>query len=575
MRDGETCLRSTSVYVTCLSGPAASPEYIRRDIDVWRSSGVIGRWGGFELAVKERPYAPEYGPSRQPPIRPNNDSAPVCCLCPAMSSRAPYMGLRGRALRIAQIAAVVIPGFTLFGYNQSGLGPLATLQSFVSVFPQVDTLNTAGGATSLYATRKGGVIASFQVGALFGALSCLLLEGDRLGRRKTIALGAVFTIIGQVLQVSSYGLIQFVIGRVLLGFGVGEISVAVPIWLAECSSASHRGRDVITTGIAICLGYALSNWLDLAFYFIPDSTLEWRLPLAVSISLSLVVICSVFFLPESPRWLVSVGRVQHATSTLAALKDLPEDDPAIRSEIAQIESAIEGVAVQKASLWEMFSKDDNERLFYRFCLCIALQFFQQACGGTLISVYASTIFQENLGLDPIVAKVLAASALTWKFLCCFLAFFAIDRLGRRTVFMISGTGMSLSMASLAVSSSFPSTNYGASIASAFFIFTFNLFYPFGFLGGNFLYCTEVAPVRLRVAMNSLSTANHWLWNFAVTMVTPVAIATIGYRYYIIYAIISALIPIVVFFFYPETMNRYVLLSICCSPSERANAPVGI
>ncbi|TGJ78559.1 hypothetical protein E0Z10_g10208 [Xylaria hypoxylon] len=55
-------------------------------------------------------------------------------------------------------------------------------------------------------------------------------------------------------------------------------------------------------------------------------------------------------------------------------------------------------------------------------------------------------------------------------------------------------------------------------------------------------------------MNSVSTANHWLWNFVVTMVTAVALSTIGYRYYAIYAVISALIPIVVFFLYPETMN---------------------
>ncbi|KAI0530270.1 general substrate transporter [Xylaria digitata] len=388
-----------------------------------------------------------------------------------------------------------------------------------------------------------------------GARSCLCL-GDRLGRRKTILLAIVLTIIGQVLQVASYHLIQFVTGRIILGFGVGEISVIVPVWLAECSSAAHRGRDVITTGIAMCPGYALSNWLDLGFYFIRNSTLQWRLPLAVSSLLSLAVAASILFLPESPRWLISVGKVTQATSSLAALRDLPEDDLAIRTKVAQMESAIEvAVDQRKVSLMDMFSKDDQERLFYRFCLCFALQFFQQACSGTLISVYASTIFEENLGLSTVVAKVLAASALTWKFLCCFLAFFAIDRLGRRTVFMISGAGMALSMASLAVSSSFPSTNYGASITSAFFIFIFNVFYPFGFLGGNFLYCTEVAPARLRVAMNSISTANHWLWNFAVTMITPVALSTIGYRYYVIYAVISALIPIIVFFSYPETMNR--------------------
>lgn len=62
-------------------------------------------------------------------------------------------------------------------------------------------------------------------------------------------------------------------------------------------------------------------------------------------------------------------------------------------------------------------------------------------------------------------------------------------------------------------------------------------------------------MRLRVAMSAISTANHWLWNFVVVMITPVALETIGYRYYIVYTVISACIPIAVYFFYPETMNR--------------------
>lgn len=139
-------------------------------------------------------------------------------------------------------------------------------------------------------------------------------------------------------------------------------------------------------------------------------------------------------------------------------------------------------------------------------------------------------------------------------MCSFIAFFAIDRLGRRKIFMISGTGMSVCMMVLAITNSFDN-NYHASIVSAVFIFLFNSFYPVGFLGGNFLYCTEVAPMRLRVAMSAISTANHWLWNFVVTMITPVALDTIGYQYYIMYAVISACIPFAVYFFYPETMNR--------------------
>lgn len=464
-------------------------------------------------------------------------------------------GLTGKTLSIAQIVLIVAPAFFIFGYNQAGVGPLATLQSWVHLFPELDTVNTSGALKSSHSTSKGAVIAAFQIGALIGALSCTLIS-ERIGRRKTIFIGAILSIVGQLLQVSAYKVVQFSIGRIILGMGVGQFSVAVPVWQSECSSAKNRGQHVIMDGIFICLGYSLCNWIDFGFTHLPsNNTGQWRGPLAVSFFPSLVILFSVFFLPESPRWLVRVNRIEEATGNLAAFKGTTCDDEMVISEIAGIELSLEATAKSKSAIREMFSKNDDERLLYRFGLCIVLQFFQQMCGGNLISVYASTIFKENLGMSSSLSSILAASALTWKFLCCFIAFFAVDRLGRRALFIISGTGMAICMAAMAITTSFGSENKQASIASAVFIFMFNCFYPIGFLGGNFLYCTEVAPVRLRVAMASISTANHWLWNFVVVMITPVAIDTIGYKYYIMYAILSACIPILVYFFYPETMNR--------------------
>lgn len=109
------------------------------------------------------------------------------------------------------------------------------------------------------------------------------------------------------------------------------------------------------------------------------------------------------------------------------------------------------------------------------------------------------------------ARALTGGALTWKFLSSFIAFFTIDRLGRRAVFMISGAGMSCCMVALAVATSFSTEDRAAQIAAGVFIYLFNTFVPIGFLGANFLYCTEVAPIRLRMRMSSISTANHWLW----------------------------------------------------------------
>lgn len=126
-------------------------------------------------------------------------------------------------------------------------------------------------------------------------------------------------------------------------------------------------------------------------------------------------------------------------------------------------------------------------------------------------MYATIIFQSNLGMSSENARALTGGALTWKFLSSFLAFFAIDRLGRRAVFIISGAGMCGCMIALAITTSMGAENHAAQIAAGVFIYLFNTFVPIGFLGANFLYCTEVAPIRLRMAMSSISTANHWLW----------------------------------------------------------------
>lgn len=136
-----------------------------------------------------------------------------------------------------------------------------------------------------------------------------------------------------------------------------------------------------------------------------------------------------------------------------------------------------------------------------------------------------------------------------------MSFWVIDRWGRRICFIISGTGMSICMAVLAITTSFGTITYSMAVTYVAFMFIFNFFFPIGFMGGCFLYTSEVAPVHLRAAIASIATANHWLWNLIVILVTPVAIETIGYWYYVIYALIAASSPVCVYFFYPETMHR--------------------
>ncbi|CAG7927546.1 unnamed protein product [Penicillium olsonii] len=416
-------------------------------------------------------------------------------------------------IHFLQVFLVIGPAFILYGYNQAGLSALLNLPDCVHHFPQVDTLNTSGATKSENSTIQGVVNGCFQLGALFGSLSCSIV-GDQLGRRKTIFVGALLAGIGQILQCTSFNLAQFVVGRVILGFGVGQVSVTIPVWQSEISAAGKRGRRVITAGIFICVGFTMS---------------------------------------KSPRWLVQSGQIAKATETLASLNGLTVNNSYVRSEIKTIQHALE--TASQGSLKDVFDPHDQFRLRYRFTLCLVIQALQQLVGGNLISIYTTKIFRDNLHLDGDLPHILAASSLTWKFLCSFIAFAVVDRFGRRLIFVVSGTGMSICMVVMAIATSFPGSNKAASIVAATFVFIFNLCYPIGFLGGNFLYCTEIAPVRLRVAMSSISTANHWLWNFIIAMITPVALENIGWRYYIVFAVMSACVPLILLPFFPETMNR--------------------
>ncbi|KAL1637051.1 hypothetical protein SLS58_009491 [Diplodia intermedia] len=461
-------------------------------------------------------------------------------------------GCTGHALERLQLALIVAPSFILFGYNQAGLGGLLTEKDWVKTFPEIDTVNTEGAEKSHNSTIQGLVVATFVIGALFGSLSCSY-TGDKYGRRAVVMAGAICTLIGEVLECSAYGLPHFIVGRIIVGLGVGQLSATVPVWQSETSGAKNRGQHVVLDGLFICVGYVLESWIDLGFFELPEGQVTWRPPLAIAIIFSLILMASVYLFPESPRWLVRKARNEEARAAIALFRGFDGDSIEVQAELAGIELSLEETSNSGASLKDML-KMGEDKLLYRFAICILLQFFQQMSGSNLISVYTSILFQQNLGMSPELSRVLSGGALTWKFLSSFVAFFTIDRFGRRAVFIFSGAGMSLCMIALAITTSM-TDNHGAQIAAGCFIYLFNFFVPIGFLGANFLYCTEVAPLRLRVAMSSISTANHWLWNFVVVMVTPVALANIAWRYYIVYATIAACIPVTVYFFYPETMGR--------------------
>ncbi|OAQ95808.1 hypothetical protein LLEC1_01685 [Akanthomyces lecanii] len=441
-----------------------------------------------------------------------------------------YLGLRGPALTRAIIWLVVCPAFTCYGYNLSVAGGLLTLQSFVQMFPLLDTINTSGSEQSHNSTIQGTVVALFTVGGMFGSLSCIYL-GDRLGRKRVIQIAAIVTIVGAMLMASSFHLAQFIVARLVLGFGTGGYLATVPVWQAEISRASKRGAHVVMDGIFIGSGVSMALWIDFGFFFVAGSSVAWRFPLAFQAVLLLFVAFFITLFPESPRWLVKKDRIEEAREILAVLNDDQPDSEAISNEIQEIRHSL---SVCGSLSWKAMLTNGEQRFFHRTVLAAGGQIFQQMCGINLISMYATTIFEQYLHMSPIKSRILAAAMAMTQALCA--------------------AGMSVAMAMLAGTTS-ATTNNAALVVAVVCLFAFQFIYTVGYSGLTFLYATEVAPLQLRAAISAVSTTAVWIFNFLLAEVTPVGFNIISYRYYIIFAVLNASIVPMVFFFYPETSGR--------------------
>ncbi|KAG7421215.1 Sugar transporter STL1 [Fusarium oxysporum f. sp. rapae] len=415
-----------------------------------------------------------------------------------------------------------------FGYNNSIAGGFLSLPSWVETFPVLDTVHTKGATKNHNSTLQ-------------------------VGRKKTIIFGAAINTIGAALQASSYSLPQLVVGRLVSGYGFGHITATAPNWQAECSGAAHRGAAVMLEGLFISLDLAIGGWTNLGMSF-HHGSVTFRFPMAISGVFSVIIILTTPLLPESPRWLTKKGRVDRAREVLADLTETDANSVEVREAIREIETSL--ALAGEAKLKDIFTNGPL-RLFHRMCLACAAQCFQQMSGINALAFYQAKIFEDYLKQTPRAAKIIAASVFTWQTICSPIGVLTVDRFGRRKLMMVSSLGMGVCMAVVAGGSSQPGNATSVGVAAAF-IFLFSLFFPTGFLGLTFLYAAEISPLSHRVPITAISTAIAWLFNFVVAEITPIGLATLKYRYYIIYAAINICLTFPsLYFLFPETSGLHL------------------
>ncbi|PWN31539.1 putative sugar transporter [Meira miltonrushii] len=472
-----------------------------------------------------------------------------------------WMGLSGVRLSF-MIGAVASAGFLLLGYDQGVMSGLLTLPSFTETFPQIDTTRNKAG-TSSESTLQGLTIGLYEIGCLIGALSCLWL-GDLWGRRAVIWVGTIWMVIGAIIQASSFGLPQLIVGRIIGGIGNGMHTATIPMWQSECSPPHKRGKLVMIEGLLITGGICMAYWIDFAFYWLdpnyPHRSAAWRIPIAWQIFLCLPTFLTIL-MPESPRWLVLKGRTDEAREVIGCLDETSVDDPETIAKVKEIQESL--AVAQSKGLSDVF-KNGKEKNLHRALLGIVSQAAQQLSGINLITYYAATLFETNLGLSALLSRILAACNGTEYFIASIVAVYTIETFGRRKLMLFGAAGMCITMAilggltapsSLKKTASGEASNKAPAYAAAVFLFVFNTFFAIGWLGMTWLYPAEICPLSIRAAANGLSTASNWIFNFLVVLVTPISFYQIDYGTYLVFMSLNAIIFFVTFFCFPETAGR--------------------
>ncbi|KAE9363916.1 general substrate transporter [Stipitochalara longipes BDJ] len=476
--------------------------------------------------------------------------------------------LQKRKLLIA-INCVAGLSIFFFGYDQGMMGGVNNAKDYIELmgFGHVETVdgsvNTPVITNSLL---QGGIVSVYYLGTLVGALAGGWV-GEKVGRIKTIALGAAWGVLGASLQCSAQNHVWMIFARLINGFGTGILNAIVPVWATESVPHTGRGQFIAIEFTLNIFGVVVAYWLEFGLSFIDQgaSPIRWRFPIAFQIIPLLVLFIIVWWFPESPRWLVKVGREDEARFILERLRGNEGEEKILaEAEFQDIRSVskLERKAGNRTSYWAMFTGRGLGDLHTgrRVQLVIWLQIMQEWVGIAGVTIYAPTIFRIA-GFNTEKSQWISGLNNIFYMFSTLICVFTLDRIGRRWTLYWGSVGQGVAMflaggmSRLAINSSDPSkaSQYGAAAASMIFIFTF--IFGATWLTVPWLYPAEIFPLEVRAKGNAWGVVGWSIGNGWLTLLCPVMFNKINEKTLYIFAISNAITIPMVWALYPESNQR--------------------
>ena len=406
------------------------------------------------------------------------------------------------------LSVVAALGGFLFGYDTAVIS--GTIAQVTQLF-QLDTL------------QQGWYVGCALVGSIVGVLFAGILS-DKLGRKLTMVISAVLFSTSALGCALSADFTQLVVYRIIGGVGIGVVSIVSPLYISELAVAQYRGRLVSLYQLAVTVGflgaylvnYQLLAWAESGTQLSVDwlnkifITEVWRGMLGMETLPAILFFIIIFFIPESPRWLIVRGKELKAINILEKIYN------SITEAKSQLKETKSVLTSETKSEWSLLMKPG---IFKAVIIGVCIAILGQFMGVNAVLYYGPSIF-ENAGLsggDSLFYQVLVGLVNT---LTTILALVIIDKVGRKKLVYYGVSGMVVSLILIGLYFLF-----GDSLGvSSLFLLVFFLFYVFccavSICAVVFVLLSEMYPTKVRGLAMSIAGFALWIGTYLIGQLTP-------------------------------------------------------
>ncbi|KAL3627632.1 Transcription factor stp1 [Castilleja foliolosa] len=447
-------------------------------------------------------------------------------------------------------------GGLIFGYDIGISGGVTSMDPFLKkFFPSVYRKQNADDSTNQYCKFDSVTLTMFTSSLYLAALVSSVVAGTvtrKLGRKLSMLLGGVLFCAGALLNALAQSLWMLIVGRILLGFGIGFANQSVPLYLSEMAPYRYRGALNLGFQMSTTIGILAANVLNYGFAKMKNGQ-GWRYSLGGAMVPALIIAIGSLILPETPNSLIERGNPNEAREKLRRIRGVHDVDREFNDLVAASE--------ESRKIEHPWRNLLRRKYRPHLTMAIAIPFFQQLTGINVIMFYAPVLFKTiGFGSDSsLISAVVTGSV---NVLATLVSIYGVDRWGRRFLFLEGGTQMLICqiVVSILIGVKFGVDGNAGDLPQwyALLVVLFICIYVAGFAWSwgplGWLVPSEIFPLEIRSAAQSLNVCVNMIFTFIVAQVFLTMLCHLKFGLFLFFGFFVVVMTVFIYFFLPETKN---------------------